>query len=198
MSHYLRKKKIEQDNPNLKQLDTSDFSALKHYEEMFYQAFIKLEKQNLIRKIWKFDDINRRIKTKISYRDQVILNICEKDNILGAIALNVAEREFQYSEYGFHFSTQPNEDIHICEVLTVFSVKNRINWKEWIRLCQVLADHGFTDILATTAPGPMPLYKRFFKFEVIDSNVVDGETRYFIHINLEKILKKEKFKNDDD
>ena len=197
MSHDSEEKKIETDHPNLQLLNTSDMTALKHYEERFYQAYIHLEKQNLIRKIWEFDDTYARIKTKISYSDQIIFNFRERDYIFGAIAFNVSEREFQYSEFGFCFSPQPKEKTRICEILTMFSEKNQIDGRRWVQICQMLADHGFTDLVATSAPRPMPMYRRVFQFKVIDSNVIDGETRYFIHINLGKLLNKERDKNDD-
>ncbi|MDH3973341.1 MAG: hypothetical protein OEV42_03585 [Deltaproteobacteria bacterium] len=180
---------IKTELPCLQLLDTSNPVALRDYEERFYQAFIKLEKQALIRQIWRFDDQNRRIETKIPYSDQAIFNFLEKDHIFGAVACNVGQKKFQYSEYGFHFSTnKDNETIRICEILTLFSTKNIIHGKKGIKVCQMLFKHGFTDVLATTAPRPLPLHKRILKFDVIDTTVIDGETRYFIHINLKKLL----------
>ena len=178
---------LETDLPYLRLLDTSDPIALRRYEERFYQAYINLEKQALIRQLWKFDDQNKRIQTKIPYTDQAIFNIVEKDHAFGAITFNVGEKQFQYSEYGFHFSSKEKKT---CEVLTMFSEKNKIGIEMWIPTCQLLFDHGFTDLLATTAPRLLPLYKRVFKFDVIDSNVIDGETRYFIHLHLKTLLNK--------
>lgn len=184
MSHVSAEEKIDTDLPNLQLLNTSDLTALNNYEERFYKAYIHLEKQNLIRKIWEFDDTYARIKTKISYSDQMVFNLHERDSIIGAIAFNVAEREFQFSEYGFCFSPQPKEKTRICEILTLFSEKNKIDKRLWGQTCQMLADRGFTDLLATSAPRPMSLYKRVFRFKVIDCSIIDGETRYFIHFDL--------------
>lgn len=175
--------KIETEHSFLRIVDSTDLAALKDYEERFYHAYIHLEKQNLIRKIWDFDDVHKRVKTKIPYSDQIIFNLHENDHIFGAIAFNVAEREFQYSEYGFRFPSWGN-GTRVCEVLTMFSEKNQIDKARWMQTCNMMAEQGFTDLLATSAPRPLPLYKRFFQFKVIDSNIIDGEMRYFIHINL--------------
>lgn len=163
-------------------LDLSDPVVVSDYERRFYQSFIKLEKQSLIRKLWNFDDEQQRLKAKIPYQEQIVFNLNDGDGVFGAIGLNMGKKLFQFSDYGFQLPSTSTDICRACEVLTMFSVKHRVNQERWLGICKEVFRYGFTDIFATTAPRPLPLYQRL-GFQVIDKAVIDGEARYFIRMS---------------
>ena len=164
------------------QLDLSDPVAVSDYERRFYQSFIQLEKQSLIRKLWDFDDGQQRLKAKIPYQEQIVFNLHDGDGVFGSIGLNVGQKLFQFCDYGFQLPSSSTDVCRACEVLTMFSVKHRVNHARWLGICKEIFRFGFTDIFATSAQRPLPLYQRL-GFRVIDKAIIDGETRYCIRMS---------------
>lgn len=181
---------MKSDIPFLRPLNLSDKAALQCYEERMYRAYEMVESQRLLRRIWTFDDQTKRITTKVPYQDQAVFNFVEHNRFVGGLAFNIAEQQFQFSEYGFSFTSDIDEKTQLCEILTMFSDESKIDLNDWFKTLKMLSEHGFTDLVATSSPRLARLYQRFFKFEVIDSRIIEGEERHFIHIHLQTLLKR--------
>ena len=174
--------------PFLSLVDCGDRDQVDQYEKMFYQCFIGLEKQALIRKIWCFDDAHHRLKTKIPYDHQSVYRIVDGERVCGCLSLNILGRQYQFSEFHFDFPFLSDPARTVCEVLTLFAVAQpAVTRSRWHAICRGLFEHGFSDVLATTAERPLLLYRRL-GFSVIGETTMNEQRRYLIHMNLKELV----------
>ncbi len=166
---------------NFELLDTSNPVAVREYEGAFYQSFSKVSTNQLVRKLWLWDDEAGRLKTRVPYEDQLICVLRDPSGSLrSAMAFNVALRQFQAAAYDF---AAPRTQVGAFEVLTFFSVvaetlEVRANF--WARCVALLSACGYYAGYATTARRPLPMYQRA-GWRVLEEREIESEKRYFLH-----------------
>jgi hypothetical protein len=165
-------------------LDTSDAAAVREYEEAFYQSFSKVSSNRLLRKLWVWNDEAGRLKTRVSYADQLICVSREPSGRLhSAMAFNVALRQFQASAYDF---AAPDAMVGAFEVLTFFALATEtvlVRANFWARCVALLSACGYHAGYATTARRPLSMYRRA-GWRVLGEREIESEMRYFIHYKI--------------
>lgn len=172
----------------------TDKLEIDEFESAFYRAFISIGDSILIRRIWDWNDENRKLRLKISYEDLVVLRWKSVEGRINcAVAANLNNFSTQFSEFGFSFP------VHLpkphCEIVTLFT-----NWedrKSAITLNRnflkaycipFMAELGYRSLYSTCAIKPMKTYIRW-GWDVIDETFIDGEKRYLLHYNIDFNLK---------
>ena len=161
-------------------LDSSDPVAVQEYEVAFYRSFCGLTTNRLVQKLWLWDHLTARLKTRIPYADQLIC--CLRDHagrLHSAMAFNVELRQFQSSSYGF---AAPQAASGSFEVLTFFAVATQtldVCASFWSSCLDLLGGRGFTTGYATTARRPLPMYRRA-GWRVVQEREIESEMRYFL------------------
>ncbi len=176
---------------NFTEIKTTNESEIIDFEESFFKAFVNIENNRLIRKIWIWDFKNNRLKTKIPYKDINIMTWRDsKNNIKCAVAANLNNEISQFSEFGF----KPPQDkaINYAEILTIFTGElNRTNGirldRFFLRGCCIpfMFDKGYHGLFSTCAIKPLETYKRW-GWIVIDEAILDNEKRYFLYYDILK------------
>ncbi|HEY8401186.1 MAG TPA: hypothetical protein VIK89_07990 [Cytophagaceae bacterium] len=187
--------------PDLHQKETDFFSLLDltntpsviDFEKAFYKAFVNLHSNQLVRKIWDWDKENERLKTKISYENQVIFTWKNpKGEIKCATAVNINNNLSQFANFGF--KVPDNKQGKYCEVLTLFT--QNIERTNGIRLdrfflrgfCIAHLQHqGYNYILSTCAQRPLNTYLRW-GWEIVDEATIENEKRYFLYYDIKTNL----------
>jgi hypothetical protein len=169
------------------ELDTSDPARRAEYERAFYEAFVQVTSNRLIRQLWLWDDSRRRLATRIGYADQSVF-VLRDDNgqIRVAFALNRTLAEFQSAAFGFA-PTETGD--HVFEFLAFFAPPPRPPRSVHhlsVAVVDRLKAQGYRVGFATTAPSFLPFYLRL-GFRVLAERVISGETRYFIRLLLDEI-----------
>lgn len=172
-------------------LDLQDGSVVERFEKAFYQAFVNLNSNRLVRKIWDWDEGNGRLKTRISYEDQIIFAWHSPEGELRcASAVNLNNNCSQFGSFGF--KVPAHKVGRYCEVLTLFTCNiERANGIKLDRLflrafcIQYLRQQGYDFILATCAQRPLSTYLRW-GWEVIGETTIDNEKRYFLYYDIHK------------
>lgn len=166
-------------------LDRQNPAAVAEYERSFYTAFVQVTGNRLIRWLWQWDDAGRRLATRIPYADQqVYLQRATDGTIAAALAVNTALRQIQGSAFGFDLPGTAGA----CEFLTVFvnaghDLKTRHIF--WSACFADLRRHGLHTAYATTARRPLLLYRRLGG-DVVDTNLIEGEERFFLRFSLDR------------
>lgn len=164
-------------------LDLVDAAAIAQYERAFYDAFRRATANRLVRKLWLWDDEQRRLATRIPYEDQLVYVLRDGGGtIVGGIGVNVAMREFQSSAFGFSPGTWSDS----AEVLSFFSVIRgdvRSSTDLWRCAAAALRARGCRTALATTAQRPLRSYLRI-GWQCIAETEIEGERRYFLRYDL--------------
>jgi len=167
-------------------LDTNDAVQRVVYERAFYAAFARVTGNRLIRALWRWDEAERRLATRIPYEDQVVfVGRDERGHIETVIATNVALRKFQSAAFGF----EPPADVAgCCEFLTFFTVRDfrlSVKLRFWEACFAELRQRGLHLAYATTAARLLPIYRRIGG-DVLAETAVDGEARYFLSFSLDR------------
>lgn len=174
-------------------LDLTDRTALAEYERAFYAAFVRVTGNRLIRALWVWDDAERRLATRIAYRDQLIFVVRNAaGNIETAIATNIACRDWQAAAFGF---SGPTEQEACCEILTFFTVADyRLGFKLrfWEACFAELRRRGLKTAYATTAARLLLAYQRLGGV-LLEQKEIAGEMRYFLEFSLERAWMKRRF-----
>lgn len=167
-------------------LDPSDAEAVIEYERAFYQAFIRLTGNRLIRRLWVWNDSAERLASPIPYHEQVVFIERDADGAIEtAMATNTSMRAWQASAFGFGDGIDTDG---VCELLTFFTAgDHRLEQKlRFVSACfSVLRERGFHTTYATTAPRPLPSYRRIGG-ELLDECEIENEMRYFLRFDLER------------
>jgi len=169
-------------------LDHTDVLAVRAFEQNFYTAFKQITHQNLIRKIWDWDDIDQRISLKCPLSSATIFAWHQGDTPC-FYAVGSFDRE-AFSQLGFYGFEKPADVGHYCEIFTLFSTSSlRTSIFEVERFflepaCYAYArSQGATHLLATCSSRLLKLYRRW-QWEVLEVKVIAGEERYFIKLPL--------------
>jgi hypothetical protein len=157
---------------------------VQEYEAAFYQSFSKVSTNQLVRKLWVWDDEAGRVKTRIPYEHQLICALRDPSGSLhSAMAFNVALRQFQAAVYDF---VAPEVTRGAFEVLTFFAVATEavvVRASFWARCVALLSACGYHSGYATTARRPLHMYQRA-GWRVLEERQIESEMRYFIHYKI--------------
>jgi hypothetical protein len=168
----------------LERLNLACPAAREEYERAFYSAFARVATNRLVRRLWVWDDAQRRIATRVAYEDQIIYVFRDAaGSIAVAMAVNTTLRVFQSAAYGFPC---PADRRGCCELLTFFTVRGhdlRTGFRFWSTTFDDLVRSGFHTALATTATRVLRFYLRMGAHQ-LDETVVDNERRHFLQFDL--------------
>jgi hypothetical protein len=165
-------------------LNSSDPAAVQEYETAFYQAFARVTTNRLVQKLWLWDHETARVKTRVHYQDQLICTLRDQTGRLrSAMAFNVKLQQFQGAAYGFAAPPVPSVSF---EVLTFFASAAQtlaVCAKFWSGCLALLSGRGLTTGYATTAPRPLPMYRRA-GWRVLQEQEIESEKRYFLRYEI--------------
>jgi hypothetical protein len=165
-------------------LNTSNPDAVQEYEAAFYNAFAKVTTNRLVQNLWLWDDETARVKTRVPYQDQLICTLRDQAGRLrSAMAFNVELRRFQAAAYGFAAPPAPSTSF---EVLTFFASDTQtldVVRNFWLSCLALLSGRGLTTGYATTAPRPLPMYRRA-GWRVLQEQEIESEKRYFLRYEI--------------
>ncbi len=165
-------------------LDTCNPEAVRDYERAFYAAFRRATTNRLVRTLWLWNDDEGRVATRIPYSDQRIYMLVGRSGAIhGALAANVAMREFQSAAFGF----TPKEPDGTVEVLTFFSTVPEVRGTTQLfrSFVEDTRESGRHTVLATTAERPFRVYRRI-GWELIAEREIESERRYFLRFDLRR------------
>lgn len=165
-------------------LDTSDPAAVREYEEAFYQSSSKVSTNQLMQKLWVWDDEARRLKTRVSYADQLICVLREPSGSLhSAMAFNVALHQFQAAAYGFVAPAVPRGAFEVLTFFAVAAETSEVRADFWARCVALLSACGYHAGYATTARRPLSMYQRA-GWRVLGEREIESERRYFLYYKI--------------
>jgi hypothetical protein len=167
-------------------LDVTDDRQIAEYERHFYDAYAGLADNKLVRLIWEWDDTRQRVRTRISYPDQVIYSARDPQGRLAvAMAVNLSyPAKFQSAAFGFPRAGGAKG--RYCEVLNIITTAHhsetaRATYDSFISGFGYsdLAAHGFEAVYATCTRRCLRPYQRLGA-QVLAETTIDGEARYFL------------------
>jgi hypothetical protein len=165
-------------------LNSSDPAAVQEYEAAFYQAFARITTNRLVQKLWLWNHETARLKTRVPYQDQLVCTLRDQaGHLRSAMAFNVELRQFQAASYGFAAPPAPRSSF---EVLTFFASAAQalgVSAKFWSGCLALLRGRGLTTGYATTAPRPLPMYRRA-GWRVLQEQEIESEKRYFLRYEI--------------
>lgn len=184
----------EASESNFSKLDLQKKEEVKKFEEAFYAVFAELHSNQLVRKIWNWDHDNKRLSTKIPYKNQIIF-IWKNDEgeIKCSVAVNCDNAISQYSNFGFQIPAEKKGRYY--EVLTLFTQNldraNGIRLDRYFLRSYCIAhmyELGYDFMVSTCARKPLATYLRW-GWEIMDEVTIDNEKRYFLYYNIPQNLK---------
>lgn len=159
-------------------LDLADVQAIVQYEQAFYRAFSKLTHNQLIRSLWRWDEAQQRLATRIGYEHQrIYVGLDAQNEIAMAIAVNTQLHEYQSSAFGFSAPTCKQGQ---CELLAFFALNNRSlqhTLHFWRGCFKDLSACGYHTGFASSAARLVPVYRRAGG-EILAEAVIAGEQRF--------------------
>ncbi|WP_300611577.1 hypothetical protein [Trebonia sp.] len=166
-------------------VDVADDRQVGEYERHFYRAYAGLTDNKLVRLIWDWDDAGQRIRTRISYADQVIYTARDPGGRLTvAMAVNLNPAEFQAAAFGFSPPDEPGT--RFCEILNVMTTPHH---RETARATygSFIQGFGYGDLVAQ---GFEVAYstctrRRLRPYQLLGAGVlgqasINGEERFFL------------------
>lgn len=173
-------------DPVLEVLDTTSAAGRRDFEAALYSAFAPVVSNRLVRRLWLWNDAERRIATRVPYADQIVYVFRDDQGGIGtAMAVNVALDEFQSAAYGF---PAPEDRHGCCEMLALFgSARHDLHNAHRFRAASFedLYLRGFTTAYATTATRVLRFYRRMGAQE-LDERREQGERRHFLVFDLRR------------
>jgi hypothetical protein len=179
-------------------LDPGDPAQVADYERCFYDAYARLADNRLTRLIWDFDDAAQRLRTRISYPDQIVYTWRNPGgHLAGAMAVNVHPgRVFQGSAFGFAPPAGPSRPgpARTCEILNVMTT-SRHQVPAMTSYYAFVRDFGYADLVArgveiahsTCTRRRLRPYLRLGA-ELLAETAIDGEERFFLAWPLRQLL----------
>lgn len=167
----------------LEELNLQNPDNIQAFERAFFTAFAPLTHNQLIRKLWIWDEKNSRLKTRVPYDEQTIFVARDQNgDIETALALGIKLQTIQSENYNFHIPLST----HNCEALAFFGLgerRMRHTMTFWKSCREVLRQRGTENIYGTCAPRVLPVYL-WVGARVLESREVEQETRHFFRISL--------------
>lgn len=166
-------------------VDVADGRQVREYERHFYRAYAGLTDNKLVRLIWHWDDARQRVRTKISYADQVIYTARDPGGRLTvAMAVSLNPAEFQAAAFGFIPPGEPGT--RCCEILNVMTTPHhretaRATYGAFIQGFGYgdLVAQGFDVAYSTCTRRRLRPYQRLGA-RIVAQRVIDGEERFFL------------------
>jgi hypothetical protein len=169
-------------------LDVTDPAAVDQYERAFFTAFQRATRNRLVRNLWRWDEENRRLATRVPYDEQLVWVLRDRAGAVeSGMAFNIAMQQLQSAAFGF---APPVPAVGAFEVLTFFSVTNRdfrCKLEFWSRGAKHARARGFHTAYATTAQRPLRSYLRI-GWELQAETEVESERRYFLRYDLDRLM----------
>jgi hypothetical protein len=177
-------------------LDLSEPAAVAEYERAFYEGFVGVVGNRLIRDLWIWDDEARRLRTRVPYEDQVVFVARNGEGrIETAFATNLALRHFQSEAYGFSIEG----DAAGCgEVLTFFTLGAKRLGERLLFVDACFAElraRGLHTAYTTIGPHLLLTYRRLGA-EVLAAREIRGETRYFLRFSVQRLAERRRSASD--
>jgi len=164
-------------------LDTGDAEAIAGYERAFHRAFRDIRPDGLLRRLWDWDDAAGRVASPVPYAEQrVYVELDEAGHVRRGMAVNLAGRQQQAARFGFRL---PLEEPGSAEILVFFidgawSFAGTVRF--WVRCAADLHRIGLLTGYGTTAPRPLPIYRRFGA-QVVERRELEGEVRFLLRFD---------------
>jgi hypothetical protein len=173
----------------LVQLDLSNGEHIDAFERAFYQAFSRSKGNQLVRKLWIWNDDRARLKTRIPYSDQkIFVSWDEAGEVDTAVAFNCSNDYFQAGFFGFEL---PARQGSCYEILAFYSKRDQKfrELRDFMWQCALYCDqHGVSCIDATCTDRLLRAYRRVGA--VLQSTVmIDGETRHLIRFSIPAFIR---------
>ncbi len=154
------------------------------YERAFYTAYERASHNRLIRKLWNWNDDQRRLSVRLPYLQQInyVMRKIDSGEIVTGLAVNRDCTTCQSRAYGF-YPVENNETT--CEFLTLFSVNEHnlhSRFAFWRTVFCDLYERGYRTAYATTASKVLRFYSRMGA-EVLEQRMIDDEERYFLRFD---------------
>jgi len=167
----------------LEELDITNTEQVEAYERAFFSVFELLTQNQLIRWLWDWDDVERRLRTRVPYHEQtVFVERDESGEVRKALAIGTKLKTLQAAEYGFEIPVSPQN----CESLAFFTTGDRRfeGTRIFYNACrEKLLERGFQTMYATGAPRILRMHL-FVGGELLESREIEGEIRNFVRIHL--------------
>ncbi len=164
-------------------LDAADAQAVAAYEQAFHRAFAEIRPDGLLRRLWQWDDAAGRVASPVPYGEQrVYVEADATGRVRRGMAVNLAGRMQQAARFGF---TLPLHEPGSVEILVFFidgawSFAGTVRF--WARCAADLQALGLTTGYGTTAPRPLPIYRRFGA-QVVERRELEGEVRFLLRFD---------------
>lgn len=168
--------------PTVELLDPARPGCREEWERAFYEGFRRATSNRLIRVLWRWNEAEGRLATRIPYEDQLIYLSRDGDGAIrvGA-AVNVAMRQFQAAAFGF---APPTGGPPACEMLVAFNLHDAASILPCCNLAFAdLHARGYRHAYLTAADRVYRLWRRYGA-EVLGETSVDGERRWFLRFAL--------------
>ncbi|HAR20847.1 MAG TPA: hypothetical protein DCR46_09295 [Cytophagales bacterium] len=167
-------------------VDTDNSLELCKYEKALFEEF-NTTNNNLIREIWDWNYVEKRVKRRIPYSSQIIFTMQnENGEIDASISINTDKNDRQYNKMGFFNDEDVNEKSH--EAFSTFIRPNSsFSNFQLIKFIKLVIETMKTKYGYNTSYGICPLniyviYKRL-GCRVLEEKNINGEVRYFIKLN---------------
>lgn len=173
---------------NLHRLDAADPEARTQFERAFYEAFARAKANRLARRLYDWQDEQRRIRPHIPYADQIILVVCGEDGQVDtAAAINRGLTQYQAARLGFQ--APPRDLRHHCEILVLFSRLDAAlgELRTFLsRSAELLLQEGLRSADATCTDRLLPVYAHIGGQPLAECTL-EGEHRTLLRFQLQEM-----------
>lgn len=168
-------------------LDLLDPTQNVQFEQAFFKAFPHQANSKLSHKIWAWDHSNERLALRLNPENiSIYVTRGEDKKIQRALAINTNTQVMQSHHFGFY---PPVHDKNCCEIATLFSLEDHsiLHLHEFLKSVGILLNQqGFERFFTTCAP-PLLHFYQLMGGDLIESTVINTETRHFLQFDLTHI-----------
>jgi hypothetical protein len=168
-------------------LNLQDPIEVNEFEQAFFKAFAHQAQSELSHRIWRWDHDNERISLRLD-QDTVRIFVTrgEDRQLQKVLAINTDMEAMQCHHFGFH---APASDIPACEIAALFSQNDHsiLHLHDFLKHTgTMLHQMGFKRSYTTCAP-PLLHFYQAMGGTLIDTKIINLETRHFLHFDLTEI-----------
>lgn len=170
-------------------LDLSNEAHVDAFERAFYLAFSRSKSNQLVRRLWIWNDEAARLKTRIPYSEQkIFVSWDEEGGVDTAVAFNCSTDYFQAGFFGFERPALLDSGYEILAFYSKRDQKFR-ELRAFMWQCALYCDQqGVSCIAATCTDRLLRAYRRVGA--VLQSTVmIDGEARHLLRFNIADFLR---------
>lgn len=171
----------------IERLDLLDPTQNALFEQAFFKAFPHQAHSALSHKIWNWDHKNERLALRLPL-DAVLVFVTRGANaeLQKVLAINTNSEVMQSHHFGFY---APTSVLKCCEITALFSLEDHsmIHLHEFLKsVGTLLKQAGFERFYTTCAP-PLLHFYELMGCELIQTTLIDTETRHFLQFDLTTI-----------